>query len=115
MGRPAATALPVAATVGRHIAQLRANHGWTLRALEARTIAAGHRITHSGLAEIESGRNTRGGVRSVTVDQLIVLARVFQLPAYLLLDPRYDPTATPPRSATTRRPQNSPQNGHNRA
>lgn len=74
----------------RHLAQRvameRRRRGWTYASLETRTKQAGCAIAASALWKIE---NPPGGrPRRITVDELVVLSRVFGLPmAELVMDP----------------------------
>jgi transcriptional regulator with XRE-family HTH domain len=76
--------------VARNIRALRTQHGWTAGYLAALCMEDGApEITQSVIANIETGRRDTQGRRrrSVTVDELVVLARVFRVqPAVLLED-----------------------------
>jgi hypothetical protein len=108
------TTMPVAAIVSRNVAALRQWHSLSLRDLETRTERAGHRITRDCLSQIERATNRVGGVRGVTVDQLVVLAQVLRVLPQQLLDPTYTPEALPVGSASASGPRKAPETAQNR-
>lgn len=109
------TTMPVAAIVGHNVIKLRQWRSMSLRDLETRTERAGHRITRDCLSQIERAANRLGGERSVTVDQLVVLARVLRVSPQQLLSPDCTPGALPARSASAGGTQTRPETGQNRA
>lgn len=79
--------LAVSKTVSTRVKNLRAHHGWSLRTLADRTVEAGRPISYQALSVIEQGAHPTGGGRSISVDELVVLARVFTVPVEALLTP----------------------------
>lgn len=100
MARPAATEQPVARIVGANLRALRDWHHLSLRELSHRTRQLGLLITTQVLSEIERSSLPDGTPRSVSVDQLVVLARVFRVPVVELMRPGYQPAVMPVRSAS---------------
>jgi hypothetical protein len=107
--------LPIAAIVGANVAALRRWRSLSLRDLETRTERAGHRITRDCLSEIERAANRLGAPRAITVDQLVVLARVLRVSTQQLLDPDCPPGELPARSASARGTHTSPEKRQNGA
>lgn len=79
--------LATSTIVSARVKNLRARHGWSLRSLAARTAAAGRSVNYQALSVIEKGAHPGGGGRSVSVDELVVLARVFNVTVEALLAP----------------------------
>lgn len=86
-------------TVGLNVRRMRRLRRWSMQALVARTEAAGHRLSYGAIQTLETGRhpNRARSLRAVTVDELLVLARVFDVPPTLLLThtPDTDTDAAP--------------------
>jgi transcriptional regulator with XRE-family HTH domain len=71
-----------------YIRKLRDERGWTAEGIAARCAKAGApEITRSVIANIETGRRDAAGWRrrDVTVDELVTLAAVLEMPAGALL------------------------------
>ncbi|MGW1324808.1 helix-turn-helix domain-containing protein [Streptomyces antibioticus] len=84
--------------VGRNVQRLRRAKGLSGRALVSRVQANGHRMNPSSLSRIELGRNTKGGMRAVTVDELTWLAEALGVTPARLMDDSVCPVChdTPP-------------------
>lgn len=79
--------LTTSRTVGTTIRRLRLARGWSVAGMVPRTEAAGHRLNHGAIRSIELGYGSHGVLRSVSVDELVVLARVLGVQPAELLTP----------------------------
>ena len=82
--------------VGRNVARLRGGSGLSARELAERATALGASLSQSGISDIENGR------RTVSVDQLTVLAILLDVsPLSLLMPETYAADLEAPRLAGT--------------
>lgn len=89
MGRRITRPQPVANLVGRNIHQIRTRRALTMTDLETATKLCGYRVPRAAISEMEVGVNSLGSPRSVTVDELEVIARALRVSmAQLLAPPR---------------------------
>jgi len=75
----------VSRIVAENVRRLREARGLSLRGLTRKVVENGHRMNPSSLCRIEIGTHATGGFRPVTVDELVALAKVFELPPERLL------------------------------
>jgi len=105
-GRRARTEADVAIsrTVAANVARLRQARGLSVRAFSAAIQANGHRMNHSSLFRIEVGYNVTGGLRPITVDELVWLAEALGVGPDRLLTTGPCPTCadTPPNGFACR-------------
>lgn len=74
--------------VGQNIKRLRAARQISGRRLATLVQERGHRINHSSLSRMELGTNAKGGLRAVTVDDLVAIAAALDVrPEQLLAQP----------------------------
>lgn len=74
--------------VGGNLRRRREALGLSIRALATKVRANGHRTNYSSLTRIELGTNALGGMRAVTVDELVFLAEALEVrPEQLLEEP----------------------------
>ena len=80
--------------VGERVRELRHRRGQSVAELAADCAAAGHpELTRDAIYTIESGRRLEGRRRrTVSVDELVAFARVFDVPVFELL-PEITPSA----------------------
>lgn len=105
MGRRINRPQPLAQLVGVNVREIRVRRGLSRARLEALTVVCGYRVPHRAIGEMEAGRNSDGVPRSVTVDELVVLARALRVTPADLMTPGYRPSGPMPgRSTSTRKP-----------
>jgi len=77
---------PVARTIARRLPVLRERHGWSAQQLAEKCAAAGSpELNRAIIANIESGRR-----RSVSIDEVLVLAKVLDVTPPYLMEPDPD-------------------------
>lgn len=128
MGRRLNRPQPIARLVGTNIRQIRHRRALTMTQLSEATELLGFRVPRAGIGEMETGVNNRNTPRSITVDELAILARALRVPTTQLLTPprcqrcwdvplpefTCERCGTSGGSASARGPQNTPETGHNR-
>jgi transcriptional regulator with XRE-family HTH domain len=78
----------ISRVVGQNLKRLRAARGLSQRRLVALAQEKGFRLNHASYSRIELGRNAKGGLRAVTVDELVAYATVLEVrPERLLEEP----------------------------
>lgn len=94
----------VSEAVGQRLRALRISHGWSVRHLVEKCITVGFEATSNIIENIEGQKRPSAAERQrrrVTVDELVALARVFNVPASSLLAPECADCGDIPRQGFT--------------